>query len=93
MQRLADELIGNVRPVELSGVNVIHPEFDGAPEHGQRLVVVAGRPERSGTGQLDCAETDAPDGITTSGKVSISAGLVTLTRWRRFRRRCGWLDR
>ena len=50
--------------VELRGVDVVDAQFDGAPEHGDRLVVVARRAEYAGAGQLHGAEADAVDGDT-----------------------------
>ena len=62
VQRLADEFVGHVRPVELRGVDVVDAELDGPAQHGDRLVVVAWWPEDSGSGQLHRTETDAADG-------------------------------
>ena len=43
VQRLADQLVGHVGPVELRGVDVVDAQLDCAPQHGDRLVVVARR--------------------------------------------------
>ena len=48
VQRLADEFVGDVRAVELRGVDVVDAQLDGASEHGDRLVVVARRAETPG---------------------------------------------
>ena len=62
VQRLADQFVGDVGAVELRGVDVVDAEFDGALQHGDRLVVVARRAEDAGSGQLHGAEADAVDG-------------------------------
>ena len=59
MERLADEFVGHVGSVELRGVDVVDAEFDGPAQHGDRLIVVAGRAEDSGSGELHRTETDA----------------------------------
>ena len=35
-------------PVELGGIDVVDAKFDSSPQHRQRLVAVAWRPERTG---------------------------------------------
>ena len=50
VQRLADERVGDVGPVELRGVDVVDAELDGAAQHGERLVAVTRRPETPGPG-------------------------------------------
>ena len=62
VQRFADQLVGDVRAVELGGVDVVDAELDGALQHRDRLVVIARRPEDAGPGQLHGAEADAMNG-------------------------------
>ena len=50
MQRLADQLVGDIRTVELRGVDVVDAQLDCAPQHGERLVVVTRRAEDAGPG-------------------------------------------
>ena len=50
VKRLADELVGDVGSVELRGVDVVDAQFDCAAQHGERLVVVARRPEHARPG-------------------------------------------
>ena len=69
MQRLADQLIGDVGAVVLRGIDVVDAEFDGAPQHRHRLLVIVRRPEHTGAGQLHGAEADAVDGKVAEGKV------------------------
>ena len=52
MQRFADELIGDVRPVVVAGVDVIDAARDRLAQHRNRGVVVLGRPEDAGSGEL-----------------------------------------
>ena len=59
VQRLADELVGDAGPVVLRGVDVVHTQFHGAPQHRQRLVTVTRRTEDARAGQLHRTEADA----------------------------------
>ena len=86
MQGFADELVGDVRAVELGGIDVVDAKFDSAPQHRQRLVAVAWRPERTGPRQLDRAEANARDGKATKRKGIHSTRLTSssqrrLGRW------------
>ena len=65
VQRLADQFVGDVGAVELRGVDVVDAQLDCAPQHGERLVVVARRPEHARPGQLHGAEADAADSVTS----------------------------
>lgn len=44
MQRLADQMIGDVRAVEIAGVDVIDPACHRFAQHGQGGVAILGRP-------------------------------------------------
>jgi hypothetical protein len=68
MQRLADELVGDVGAIELSGVDVVDAEVDGAAQHRKRLIAVPRRAEHTGTGQLHRPEPDTGDRIATKWK-------------------------
>jgi site-specific DNA-cytosine methylase len=59
MQCCPDELIRDIGPIELGGIDVIDAEFCGAPQNRNRLAVVSRRPEYPGTWQLHGAEADA----------------------------------
>ena len=61
VQCLADEFVRDVGAVELCGVDVVDAKFDGPPEDGDGLVVVARWAEDSGSGELHGAEADAID--------------------------------
>ena len=51
MQRLTDQLVGDVRSVVIAGVDVVHPGGDGLAQHGQCRVMILGRPEYSWAGR------------------------------------------
>ena len=52
MQRLADDLVRDMRTIEIAGIDVIHSRSDGLAQHGQCLVVILGWTEHSGSGEL-----------------------------------------
>jgi len=68
VQRFADEFVGDVRAVELRGVDVVDAEFDRAPEHRDGLLVIPRRAEDPGSGQLHGAEADAADSVGSEGE-------------------------
>ena len=61
MQRSVDQLVRDVRPVVLGGVDVIDTERHGPAQHVERGGAVARRPEDAGAGKLHRAEADAVD--------------------------------
>ena len=63
VQRLADQFVGHIRPIELGGVDVIDAEFDGPPEHRSASARSRGGPEHAGTGQLNGAKAYVVDVI------------------------------
>ncbi len=65
LKRFTEEFIGNVRPVELGGVDVIHPGVNSVPEYGQGEISVFWRSEHSATGKLHGAEPDAVHAVAT----------------------------
>ena len=52
VQRLADELVDDVGPVVLRGVDVVDADRDGRAEYPQRVVAIARRPEDPVAGEL-----------------------------------------
>jgi AcrR family transcriptional regulator len=52
VERLLDDLVGDERPVEVTGVDVRDAEGDGLAQHGDRGVAIGGRAEDAGPGQL-----------------------------------------
>ena len=77
MQRLGDDLIGDVRPIEVAGVDVIDAAFDGLPQDRDRFGSIFRRPEHAGAGKLHgavahamddaVAEAEGPGGGSDSG--------------------------
>ena len=59
VQCLADDLVRHARAVEVRGVDVGDAEFDDGAEDADGLVVVGGRPEDAGSGELHGAVPDA----------------------------------
>ena len=62
MQRFADELIGDVRAVEVARVDVIDAARDRLAQHGDRAVAVFRRPEHARSGELHRAVAQALHG-------------------------------
>src|ERR1700683_3020671 len=52
MQRLTDELVGHMGPVEVAGVDVVDAARDRLAQHRDRGIVVLRRPEHARSGEL-----------------------------------------
>lgn len=59
VQRLRNQLFADVRPVGFRRVDEVHVELDRASQHGDRLVVVGGRPDLAGPRDAHRAEPEA----------------------------------
>lgn len=59
MECFADDLIGDVRAIEVAGVDVIHAIRDRFTEHRQGSLSIFRRPHDPGPGQLHGAVTQA----------------------------------
>jgi len=59
MERFSDKLIGNVRAIEVAGVDVIDTEPDNLAQDRNGTVVVCWRPEYMRTSQLHGAVAHA----------------------------------
>ena len=57
-ERLADDLVGDVRAVEVAGVDVVDAARDRLAQHGERRVAILRRPEYAGAGELHRAVAD-----------------------------------
>jgi hypothetical protein len=73
-ERLADDLVRDVRTVEVGGVDVRDAELDGSAEHVDRGVGVLRRPEDAGSGKLhgavaDAGEAEIGEAVGAAGKV------------------------
>ena len=62
VQRFTDQLVGDVWPVGVAGVDVGDAEVDGLAQDGERAVVVGGRPHDPGAGELHGAVAEPGDG-------------------------------
>jgi site-specific DNA-cytosine methylase len=58
VQRLADQVVGDVGAVELRGVDVVDAELHGAAQDRTRAFGVARRAEDAGAGELHGAVAD-----------------------------------
>ena len=56
VERLVDQLVGDVRAVELGGVDVVDAGVDGPAQHRERLGAIGRRSEHAGAGELHGAE-------------------------------------
>ena len=52
MQRTSNDLIRNVRSIEIAGVDVIHTGSDCCAQHGDSGLRIARRSEHAGTREL-----------------------------------------
>jgi transcriptional regulator with XRE-family HTH domain len=73
-ERLADELVGDVRAVDVGRVDVVDAELDRLAQHGDRRVVVLRRPEDAGAGELhgavaDAGELEVADAVAPAGEI------------------------
>ena len=73
-QRFADQLIGDERPVEVAGVDVVDAGGHRFSQDGERRFPVARRPEHAGSGELHGAVAQPLDGAATQDE---AAGLIT----------------
>lgn len=75
MQRLVDDLLGEVRAVGVRGVDEIHPELDGAAQHPDAFVAVVGRAPHALRGKAHRPEAESVDGqISAEGERSRRPG-------------------
>ena len=59
MQRFANELVGDVRPVEVAGIDVIDTRRHRFTQNRNGSVTILRRPEDAGSGQLHGAVAQA----------------------------------
>ena len=62
MQRLADNLVGDVRAIQIAGVDVVDAARDGLAQHRERRAAIFRRPENPGPRELHGAVAEALDG-------------------------------
>ena len=73
VQRLANDLVGDVRAIEVSGVDVIDTALHGRPQHRHGGCPVLGRAEDAGSGELHRA---VPEALHVAVADAEGAGLV-----------------
>ena len=73
VKRFADDLVGDMRTVEIAGVDMINPTCNGLAQHGERRIVILRRTEYAGTCQLHGAVAEPFD---TAATESERAGLI-----------------
>src|SRR6185369_14895995 len=92
VQRLADELVDDVRAVVLRGVDVVDAELDRAAQDGERGVAVARRAEDAAAGELHGAESDPADVVGAELGGGCRGGHASRVRYGRSRHKKG-IDR
>ena len=78
MQRFADNLVGDVRTVEIACVDVIHAARDRLAQYGQCRIIVFGRTEHTGPCELHCAVAKPPHGAVAECKCADRSILDTI---------------
>ena len=68
MQSLADQLIGDVRTVEVAGVDVVDAGRHRLAQHRERRVAVLGRPEHTAPSELHSAVAEAVHDAVAQGE-------------------------
>ncbi|SOZ73765.1 conserved hypothetical protein [Cupriavidus taiwanensis] len=76
MEGFADELVGDVRAVEITRIDVVHAGRDGFAQHGDGCGTILRRSEHAGPGQLHGAVAHAVHGA--AGKRVGGGGTVRL---------------
>jgi hypothetical protein len=96
MQSLADDLISDMRTIEVAGVNVIDASGDGFAEHGERGFAILGRAKYARARELHSAVAEPLHGAVAKSK---GTGLVDRGHDRSPSegnstklRRCPWCD-
>ena len=67
MEGFPDDLVGDVRAIEVAGVDMVDASFDGGAEHGKRFSAVLRRAENTGAGQLHGPVAHAVDEAVAQG--------------------------
>jgi hypothetical protein len=70
VQRLADEVVDDVRAVQATGVDVVDAQLDGPAQDGERRIPVGRRPEEPRPGELHAAEAHPVHGPVAEGDQS-----------------------
>src|SRR5439155_18206738 len=75
MKSLPDESIGDVRAIEIAGVDVIDAARHGLAQHGKCGTAILRRPEHTGSGELHGAVAHAVHAAVSQGE-NASSGNV-----------------
>ncbi len=67
-ERLADDLVGDVRPVEVTGVDVVDPVRRRFAQHGERGLAILRRTEHARPGQLHRPVAEAVHGAVAEAE-------------------------
>ncbi len=67
-QRLGDDLVGDVGPVEVAGIDLVDATFDGLPQDRDRFGAIFRRAEHAGAGKLHGAVAHAMDDPVAEAK-------------------------
>ncbi len=70
VKRFADDLVGDVRAIEVAGVDVVDPGGDRFAQDRDRLAPVLRRPEHARPRQLHGAIAQTPDAAPAQGEAS-----------------------
>jgi hypothetical protein len=73
MQGLPDNLVRDMRAVEIGGIDMVHARGDGRAQDGDGAVRILGRTPYAGAGQLHCAIAYALDSQRGAGKREAAA--------------------
>src|SRR5882724_12016753 len=79
MQRLFNQLIGNMRPVKVARIDVIDSELNNFAQDRECPVVVCGRPEYMRTSQLHGTISDAGESDRRAWKCKSPAEIDAVT--------------
>lgn len=89
VQCLADQLVGDARPVGVAGVDVCDTEGDRFTQHGQGTLAIGGRPHDPRAGQLHGAVAEPGDGQVTQNPGAAGKGQGGCAHLVAFRRALG----
>src|SRR5262249_31601997 len=59
VKRLTNDLVGDMRPIKVAGVDVIDATLNGLAQHGDGCLAIFGRPEDTGPSKLHRAIAEA----------------------------------
>src|SRR5450830_1873217 len=86
MQRLLDDLIGDMRAIEVGGVDVVDAGSDGGAQYREAGGAILGRTEHARAGQLHGAIAHASDGA--AGEIEIGGGEGAVHRYSPWKAGC-----